>query len=80
MEFYFAQEPMERRILGKNQQGPKDHAVAEIGEKLLVFDGFSRVVKDIKIVFNNRPLQYVEDEFGSRVLTPVLFMEEMFTC
>ena len=60
---------MERRILGKNQQGPKDHAVAEIGEKLLVFDGFSRVIKDIGIVFNNRPLQYVEDEFGSRVLT-----------
>ena len=37
MRFYFAQEPMERRILGKNQQGPKDHPVAEIGEKLLVF-------------------------------------------
>ena len=37
MRFYFAQEPMERRILGKNQQGPKDHAVAEIGDTLLVF-------------------------------------------
>ena len=54
--FYFAQEPLER-ILGKNQQGPKDYAVEKIGEKLLYlsFDGFSRVIKDIEIVFNNRP-------------------------
>ena len=32
------------------------------------FDGFSRVIKDTEIVFSNRPLQYVEDEFGSSVL------------
>ena len=57
-------------ILGKTQQGPKDHVVAEIGEKLLVFWWFSRVIKDIEIVLNNRPLQYVEHEFGLRVLTP----------
>ena len=28
----------------------------------LTFSGFSRVVKDIEIVFSNRPIQYVEDE------------------
>ena len=33
----FDQEPLERGILGRNQQGSKDHATAEIGEKLLVF-------------------------------------------
>ena len=71
MGFYFAQEPMERRLLGKNQQGPKDHMLwQKLGRSYLSFDGFSRVIKDIEIVFNNRPLQYVEDEFGSRVLTP----------
>ena len=42
----------------------------KLGIRYLSFDGFSRVIKDIEIVFNNRPLQYVEDEFGSRVLTP----------
>ena len=42
----------------------------KLGRSYLSFDGFSRVIKDIEIVFNNRPLQYVEDEFGSRVLTP----------
>ena len=34
------------------------------------FSGFSRVVKDIEILFNNRSIQYVEDEQGPRVLTP----------
>ena len=42
----------------------------KLGKSYLSFDGFSRVIKDIEIVFSNRPLQYVEDEFGSRVLTP----------
>ena len=32
--------------------------------------GKSWVVKDIEIVFNNRSIQYVEDELGHRVLTP----------
>ena len=36
-DFILPKEPMERRILGKNLQGPKNHAVAEIGEKLFVF-------------------------------------------
>ncbi len=35
----------------------------------MTFEGLSRVVKDIEIIFNNRPLQYVEDEIGTRVLT-----------
>ena len=41
----------------------------KLGRSYLSFDGFGRVIKDIEIVFNNRPLQYVENEFGSRVLT-----------
>ena len=28
------------------------------------------LAESLQIVFNNRSLQYVEDEFGSRVLTP----------
>ena len=36
----------------------------------LSFEGFTGVIKDIEIIFNNRPLQYVEDELGPRVLTP----------
>ena len=42
----------------------------KLGRSYLTFSGFSRVVKDIEIMFNNRPIQYVEDELGSRVLTP----------
>ena len=34
------------------------------------FDGFSIAVKDAEIIFNSRPLQYVDDEIGPRVLTP----------
>ena len=36
----------------------------KLGRSYLTFSGFSRVVKDIEIVFNNRPIQYVEDERG----------------
>ena len=42
----------------------------KLGISYLTFSGFSRVVKDIEIVFNNRPIQYVEDQLGPRVLTP----------
>ena len=42
----------------------------KLGKSHLSFDGFSRVIKDIEIIFNNRPLQYVEDDLGPRVLTP----------
>ena len=42
----------------------------KLGRSYLTFSGFSRVVKDKEIVFNNRLIQYVEDELGARVLTP----------
>ena len=42
----------------------------KLGTSYLSSDEFSRVIEDIEAVFNNRPMQYVEDEFGSRVLTP----------
>ena len=42
----------------------------KLGKSYLTYEGLSRVVKDTEIVFNNRPLQYVEDEEGFRVLTP----------
>ena len=42
----------------------------KLGRSYLSFSGFNRVVKDIEIVFNNRPIQYVKDEIGPRVLTP----------
>lgn len=34
------------------------------------YEGYSRVIKDIKIIFNNRPLQCMEDGMGTRVLAP----------
>ena len=34
-DFILPQEPLEERILRKNQQGPNDHAVTEIGEKFI---------------------------------------------
>ena len=42
----------------------------KLGGSYLTFSGFSRVFTDIEIVFNNRPIWYVEDEVGPRVLTP----------
>ena len=42
----------------------------KLGRSHLSLDGFSTVIKDIEIIFNNRPLQYVEDELGTHVLTP----------
>ena len=42
----------------------------KLGRRDLTFSGFSRVIKDIEIMFNNCPIQYVEDKVGSRVLTP----------
>ena len=41
-----------------------------LGKGHLSFEGFTRVITDIKIIFNNRPLQYDEDESRPRVLTP----------
>ena len=32
--------------------------------------GLSRVIKHIEMIFNNRPIQYVEDDMDIRVLTP----------
>ena len=42
---------------------------------------FYRVVKDAESIFNNRPLQYVEDELGPRVLTPncIIHGREVYT-
>ena len=42
----------------------------KLGKRDLSFEGLKRVIKGIEIIFNNRPLQYVEDELGPRVLTP----------
>ena len=46
---------------------PEDNDMAETH---LSFEGFMGVIKDIEIIFNNRPLQYVEDELRPPVLTP----------
>ena len=48
----------------------KSFIFQKLGRSYLPFDGFHRVVKDTEIMFNNRPLQYVEDQLGPRVLTP----------
>ena len=46
----------------------------KLGRSYLTFSGLSRVIKDIEIVFNNRPIQYAEDQVGHRVLTPSIII------
>ena len=53
----------------------------KLGRSYLPFDGFCRVVKATEIIFNNWPLQYVEDEIDPRVLTPnsIIYGREVYT-
>ena len=41
----------------------------KLGKSHLSFEGFTRVINDNGIIFNSRPLRYVEDELGPQVLT-----------
>ena len=53
----------------------------KLGRSYLPFEGFGRIFKDTEIIFNNRPLQYVEDEIGPRVLTSnsIIHGKEIYT-
>jgi len=53
----------------------------KLGTSHFSIDGFCKVVKDTEIIFNNRPLQYVEDEIDPRVLTPnsIIYGREVYT-
>ena len=69
-EFILTKSPWRRAFYERLNRDLKKMLYQKLGRSYLTFSGFSRVVKDIEIVFNNRPIQYVEDDLGSRVLTP----------
>ena len=69
-KFILAKSPWRGGFYERMNRDLKSMIWQKLGKSHLSFDGFTRVIKDIEIIFNNRPLQYVEDELGPRVLTP----------
>ena len=65
--FILTKSPWRAGFYERKNCEPEDN---EMAETRLSFKRFTRVIKDIEIIFNNRPLQYVEDERGPCVLTP----------
>jgi len=59
-----------RGLFTRLNRDSKSIMFQKLGRSYLPFDGFCRVVKATEIIFNNWPLQYVEDEIDPRVLTP----------
>ena len=68
-EFILTKSPWKRAFYERLNRDLK-MLYQKLGRSYLTFSGFSRVAKDTEIVFNNHPIQYVEDELGPRVLTP----------
>ena len=68
--FILARSPWRGGFYERMNRDMKAMIWQKLGKSHLSFEGFTRVIKDIEIIFNNRPLQYVEDELGPRVLTP----------
>ena len=69
-EFILTKSPWRGAFYEQLNRDLKKMLYQKLGRSYPPFSGFSRVVKDTEIVFNNRPIQYVEDELGPRVLTP----------
>ena len=69
-EFILAKSPWRGSFYERLLKDVKNILYQKLGRSHLTYEGLSRVIKDIEIIFNNRPLQYVEDEMGTRVLTP----------
>ena len=79
--FHLTKSPKRGAFYERLNRDLKSIVFQKLGRSYLPFDGLYRVVKDAEIIFNNRPLQYVEDKVGPRVLTNrhSLFMKERFT-
>ena len=69
-EFILTKSPWRGAFYERLNRDLKKMLYQKLGGSYLTFPGFSRVVKDIEIVFYNRPIQYMEDEVGPSVLTP----------
>ena len=69
-EFILAKSPWRGSFYERLHRDLKNILYQKLRRSHLTYEGLSRVIKDIKIIFNNRPLQYVEDEMDIRVLTP----------
>ena len=69
-EFVHTKSPWRGAFYERLNRDLKKMLYQKLGKSYLTFSGFSRVVKDINIGFNNHSIQYVEDELGPRVLTP----------
>ena len=69
-EFILEKSPWRGSFNERLHRDLKNILYEKLGRSHLTYEGLSRVIKDIEIIFNNRPLQYVEDEMGIRVLTP----------
>ena len=69
-KFIVAKSPWSGGFYERMNRDLKSMIWQKLGKSHLSFDGFTRAIKDIEIIFNNRPLQYVEEELGPRLLTP----------
>ena len=69
-EFILAKSPWWGSFYERLHRDLKNILYQKLRRSHLTYEGLSRVIKDIEIMFNNRPLQYVEDDMDVRVLTP----------
>ena len=70
-EFIFTKSPWGGAFYERLNRDLKKMLYQKLGRSYVTFSGFSKVVKNIETMFNNRPIQYVEDELEPRVLTPI---------
>ena len=61
-EFSLAKIPWRGSFYERVHRDLKNILYQKLRRSHLTYEGLSRVIKDIEIIFNNRPLQYVEDE------------------
>ena len=69
-EFILAKIPLSGSFYKRLHRDLKKILHQKLHRSHLTYEGLSRVIKDIEIIVNNRPLQYVKDEMNIRVLTP----------
>ena len=69
-EFILVKSPWRGSFYERLHRDLKNILYQKLRRSHLTYEGLSRVIKDIEMIFNNRPLQYVEDEMDIRVLTP----------
>lgn len=80
-DFILSKSPWRGAFYERLNRDLKSILFQKLGRSYLPFDGFCRVVKDTEIIFNNRPLQCVEDEIGPKVLTlnSIIHGREIYT-